>query len=60
LRNYERYLRAALHRQWTDLKIATSLNSTDAGFSPTVSAANTIWLRVRVTGASPTQFQAGA
>jgi Concanavalin A-like lectin/glucanases superfamily/Fibronectin type III domain len=34
--------------------------STDAGFAPTTGAANTVWMRVRVTGSGPTQVQARA
>jgi hypothetical protein len=34
--------------------------SADAGFAPTTGAANTVWMRVRVTGSGPTQVQARA
>ena len=39
----------------------TTLSPTpNAGFTPTAGVANTVWMRVRVTGASPTTIQARA
>jgi hypothetical protein len=38
----------------------TNLVNTDGGFAPALGVANTVWMRVRVTGSNPTQVQARA